>query len=105
MEVGGSRPSWSRPGLRRLSVSPANPGDIFRQDQVGAEGANPRGSSGSLPAPCSQPSSGPFFSWLPRQFLQDRQCPLSTALGHSPPHPHCEPPAQDLGPRAPPYPS
>lgn len=49
--------SWSCPGLRRLPVSPANSGNIFRLDQVGLQGANLRGSSGSLPAPCSYSSS------------------------------------------------
>ena len=90
-----------RPGLRRLSVSPVNPGDIFRRDQVGAEGCQPQGQLRFPPRPLLLSLLWPFFSWLCRQFLQGRQGPLSTALGHSPPPPHCEPPTQDLGPRGP----
>ena len=75
------------PGLRRLSVSPANPGDIFRRDQVGAEGCQPQGQLRFPPRPLLLSLLWPFFSWLCRQFLLGRQGPLSSALGHSPPHP------------------
>lgn len=92
----GFRLSWSCPGLRRLSIPPANHRDIFRQDQVGTEGVPvSRGSSGSLPAPAPIPPPDPFSLGSVGSFSRTQQCPLSTALAHSLPHPHLEPLTQD----------
>lgn len=56
-EEGGSWPSWSCPGLRRLSSLLPTPETYLDGARWGPRGAKFRDSSGSLPAPCSYPSS------------------------------------------------
>lgn len=54
-----------------------------------------RGSSGSLPAPAPIAPPDPFPLGSVGSSSRTQQCPPSTALAHSLPHPHPEPLTQD----------
>lgn len=66
-------------------------------------------SSGTAPVPSPPPAPipppDPFTLGSVLSVSRTQQRPLSPALGHSPPHPLCEPLTQGSGPTAPPYPS
>lgn len=53
------------------------------------------------PPPAPIPLPDPLSLGSADNFFRTQQCPLSTALGHSLHHPHCEPLTQDSGPRGP----
>jgi len=69
----------------------------------GPRGANLRGSSGSLPAPCSYPSSGPFSLGSVGSFSRAGRvlCPVLWAIPH--PTPTVSPQLRIWDPGAPPY--